>query len=102
MSRYRTAFLLVLALAPGLAAAEGTPYPFAGRWDCEGSTFAFTDTTYNDGAGTRKILGVEAEGSGFILALPNDQEVVVSEFNEGKMVWLYWSSGERRVCSKLD
>lgn len=101
MSRYRTAFVLLLALAPVGSAAEEA-YPFVGRWDCEGSTFEFTDTTYNDGAGTRKILGVEAEGSGFILALPSEQEVVVSEFNEGKMVWLYWSSGERRVCTRLD
>ena len=102
MSQHRTICLLVLALAPGRATAEGTAYPFGGRWDCEGSTFAFTDTTYNDGTLTREILAVEAEGSGFILTLPADQQVVVSEFNEGKMVWLYWSSGERRNCARLD
>jgi hypothetical protein len=101
MSRYRTAAGLLLVLAPFGAAAEDA-YPFQGRWDCEGATFAFTDTSYNDGTLSRDILAVEAEGSGFILTLPAEQEVVVSEFNEGTMVWLYWSTGERRKCTRLD
>jgi hypothetical protein len=101
MSPNQTACVLLLALAPLGALAQET-YPFVGRWDCEGATFAFTDTTYNDGTLTREITAIAAEGSGFILTLPAEQEVVVSEFNEGKMVWLYWSSGERRVCTKLD
>ena len=100
MSRYPMACVLVLAQSPVAAMAES--YPFLGRWDCEGSTFAFTETTYNDGTLTREIQAVAAEGSGFILTLPGEKEVVVSEFNEGKMVWLYWTTGERRVCTHLD
>ena len=100
MSRYSMACLVVLALSPVAATAE--TYPFVGRWDCEGSTFAFTDATYNDGTMTRDIQAIETEGSGFILTLPAEKEVVVSEFKDGTMVWLYWSTGERRLCTHLD
>jgi hypothetical protein len=102
MSGYRSACFLMLALAPGWAAAEATTYPFEGRWDCGGSTFSFTATTYNNGLGQQTIVGVEAEGTGFVLTLANDQDVVVSELTEGTMVWLLWSTGEQRNCTRLD
>jgi hypothetical protein len=102
MSGFRVICLFATTLLLSFSGAQAQDYPFVGRWDCEGATFSFTETSYNGGMGAQAIASIEAEGSGFILTLANEQEVIVSEFNDGKMVWLYWSSGERRVCQKLD
>jgi hypothetical protein len=90
----------LLTLAPLGAAAEG--YPFEGNWNCQGQVFGFTAATYDNGTGPQEISKIEAEGTGFVLTIPGERYVVVSEFDGDAMIWLDWTSGERRECTRAE
>jgi hypothetical protein len=98
MSAVRLAW--VLAILPGLAMAEA--YPFVGNWNCQGQVFGFTEATYDAGTGPQEISKIEAEGTGFVLTIPGERYVVVSEFDGNAMIWLDWTTGERRECTRAE
>ncbi|WAJ27189.1 hypothetical protein [Antarcticirhabdus aurantiaca] len=89
--------------APGAALGQGgDELPFVGRWNCEVAEFAFTDTTYDNGAEVLPIREVQEGTDGsYTLFFDNDYMITLSGFTGDEMGWFSHESGDNFACTRL-
>jgi hypothetical protein len=95
--RTAAALLAFAALALPAAAAEA---PYAGRWDCEVSTFAFTETSFDFGDGPQPATITPAADGTFEVAGEDGPVAVLQPHEDGTMTWLSPNSGDVFECRR--
>jgi hypothetical protein len=90
-----------LASAAPVALAADQPV-YAGTWDCEVSTFTFTDNTYDSGEGPMPVEKVVKEGENDILTLDGDYQIGLSRVSDTSMQWLSMASGDMFECKRVE
>ncbi len=94
--------------AAGLVAACVSPdgptedYPFVGSWDCGVATFAFTNTTYNDGTETYPIRSVSRDGSNYTLRFGNGYLIGLGAVTETGLTWVSGATGDQFSCRRVN
>ncbi|MFB2550824.1 hypothetical protein [Ensifer soli] len=97
----RTLPALLLLLLPSAAPAAETPF-YVGTWDCEVSTFTFTETTYDPGEAPLAIRSVTRDGeNAYTLAFDDGYAIGVSRIDGQSMQWLSHASGDMFTCKRL-
>ena len=91
--------LLVLAACVDNS-GPSDPYAFVGTWDCGGETLGFTNTTYNDGTATYKILAVAPDGRNYTLRFANGYVMALAAVTDSGMTVVSGVSGEQRNCRR--
>ena len=84
-----------------IPASAAQNYPFVGKWDCEVSTFTFTNTTYDNGSETLAIRRVKRSGSNYELRLAGNYRISVGAITAKTMSWLSGETGDAFSCKRL-
>lgn len=100
-SSLRSLLAGVLALsALSVLPAAANDLPFIGKWDCGVGTFAFTETTYNNGSDDLAIQETQEGTDGsWTLFFADDYTITLSGFTGTEMGW-FSSSGESLECKR--
>jgi hypothetical protein len=98
--------LILSPLALALAACGGQqgpvePYAFVGRWDCGVATFAFTNTTYNDGTNSYAIRSVARDGDNYTLYIAGGFKVGLGLVTATGLTWVSGTTGDQFNCRRV-
>jgi len=99
--------LLALPLCLTLAACvqeDGPvdPYPFVGSWDCGVAVFSFTNTTYNNGSDTYRILDVRRSDRDYWLRFANGSMIALAAVTETGLTWVSGTTGDQFNCRRVN
>jgi hypothetical protein len=103
MSAARLALPFVLTLCacvPDSGPAE--PYAFVGSWDCGVQTFSFTNTTYDDGTGTYRILDVRRTDQSYRLRFANGSMIALAAVTSTGLTWVSGTTGDQFNCVRVN
>lgn len=90
----------VAALAPAMASAA--EYPFVGKWDCEVSTFTFTNRIYNNGSENLPYTAIRfGKANDVTLEFAKGYKISLQGVGAKTMSWHSHESGDTFSCKRL-
>jgi hypothetical protein len=99
--------LLALPLFLALAACvqdsgPSEPYAFVGTWDCGVATYAFTNSTYNDGTNTYPIQTVAKNDRNYTLRFANGYTIALVAVTSTGLTWVSGTTGTQLNCRRVN
>ena len=101
--RIAPALLMLLPLAACTEPAPPVePYPFVGSWDCGVAVFSFTNTTYNNGSETYRILAVDQDTDSYTLFIEGGYRIGLALVTDTGLTWVSGTTGDQFDCARVN